>query len=205
MHRIVRQAEIIDPHLGIRDQWTRLQLAGHVAEIVNKMTEERMPDEFMYGLLSDSLEKISAGHKDAVVRFKAQLLDHMGVFPDLSGCIECGSGRVKGDVHLTTTHHGFLCDDCAKESHVWHPVPMDVLHILHNLRNGDEEVTADDSNGDDLLSTAEDILTTMLQAFLQQGFKTSTAARHARKSSRKTGNIISGDETEPECTSPEPL
>lgn len=185
---IVRQAEVIDVHLGLREDWTRLQLAGHVAEIANKMCEERMPDPSLYGLLKAALEGVSGGKMDAVARFKAGLLDHMGVFPDLSGCAKCGAGKSRGDVHLTTVHHGFLCDSCAKNMQVFHPVPMQVLHILHALRNGDE-IAVPQTDGPELLASAEDILTTLLQVFLQQGFKTTSAARHARESSRRSDNV----------------
>jgi len=181
---ILRQAEVIDPHLGIRESWTRLQFAGHVAEIVNKMSVERMPDEFLYRLLSDTLESISLGNNDAVMRFKASLLNHMGVFPDLSGCVKCGCGKAKGHVHLATAHSGFLCDECAKELQIWHPVPMTVLHVLHGLRNGNEVEVGDE----ELIGSVDDILTTLLQAFLQQGFKTTSATRHARKSACETEN-----------------
>jgi DNA repair protein RecO (recombination protein O) len=185
---IVRQVEIIDPHLGIRSSWTRLQLAGHVAEIANKMSEERMPDEFLYDLISDTLSRISDGHADASVRFKAFLLEHMGVFPSLSGCAKCGCEKVRGDVHLALAHHGFLCSDCAKESQVWHPIPMKVLHVLHDYRNGSEYGGTGDDDPE-LLGSAEDVLTTLLEIFLQQGFKTSGAAKHARKFSRDRDNI----------------
>ncbi len=195
---IVRQVEILDPHLGIRESWRRLQFAGHVAEIVNKMSEERMPDEFQYNLLSDTLVGISNGRDDAVVRFKASLLDHMGVFPDLSACAKCGTERVTGDVHLAMTSHGFLCSECAKDSQVWHPIPMKVLHILHSFRNGDE---TDRVEGDDVaeaLGQADDVLTTLLQAFLQQGFKTSGAAKHARKLDQDRDNNNVRNKTEPQ-------
>ncbi|HDS30528.1 MAG TPA: DNA repair protein RecO, partial [Firmicutes bacterium] len=45
---IVRSAEIVDPHLQIRDNWRSLQFAGHVAEIVNKMSEDGVPDPDLY-------------------------------------------------------------------------------------------------------------------------------------------------------------
>jgi DNA repair protein RecO (recombination protein O) len=187
---IVRQTEIIDAHLGLRGSWRRLQLAGHVAEIANRMGEERFPDPELYDLLSEAIDGISEGVRDAVVRFKVGLLYHMGVFPDLSGCAKCGASRTRGNVHLDMKGHGFLCGSCAKALHVYHPVPMKVLHVLHSYRNGGDSPQAVDES---LIDTAEDVLTAMLQAFLQQGFKTSQAARQARAGGNKPDKKQGGE------------
>ncbi len=185
---IVRQVEIIDPHLGLRDSWTRLQLAGHVAEIANSMSVERFPDAALYELVCEALREISEGQAGAVLRFKAGLLDHMGVFPDLSGCSNCGSAKVKGDVHLDVKGHGFLCAACAKEKAVYRPVPMKVLYVLHALRNGD----AIPDEGEEIRDVAEDALTVLLQTFLQQGFKTSKAAGQARSAENRKDHRNTG-------------
>ena len=182
---IIRCVEIIDTHLPLRDSWTRLQMAGHVAEIANKMTEERFPDAEFYDLLRTAIDRISEGDETAVVRFKVAVLDHMGIFPDLSGCSNCGAVRVRGNVHLDEKGHGFLCSPCAKEMQIHNPVSMKVLHILHDYRNGDENSQSSDQ---ELMDAAEDLLTNLLQSYIQQGFKTSKAAKEARSRGRKREN-----------------
>lgn len=189
---IVRSAEILDPHISLRENWKSLQLAGHVAEIVNRMSEEGAPDPELYNLLDCALDMIGVGRADAVVRFKVALLDHLGIFPDLSGCSECGKSRVAGDVHLDQLNHGFLCGECAEKGHVYHPVPMKVLHLFHSMKNG---MISTPEVEDDMLASADDVLTSLLQAFLQDGFKTAKAARHAR-SARKSGGTSSGQANE---------
>lgn len=179
---IVRHAEVLDALLGIRESWSRLQLAGHVAEIANKMGEEKHPDPELYDLTLEALKRLNEGRVDAVLRFKAGLLDHMGVFPELGACVGCGTTKVRGQVHLDEPGGGFLCGDCAKAHGVFHPVAMGVLHVLHALRTGqDLPADADDST----LDAAEDLLTSLLQAFLQAGFKTVPAARQARVAERE--------------------
>ena len=179
---IVRHAEVIDPHLRIRESWASLQLAGHVAEIANKMGEEKHPDPDLYRLTLTAMRDIDSGRPDAVLRFKVALLDHMGVFPDLGGCVGCGSVRVKGRVHLNEPQGGFLCDDCAKTAGVYHPVSMQVLHVMHTLRSGGDSPPDIDNETFDL---TEDLLTNLLQAFLQAGFKTVPAERQARIADRE--------------------
>lgn len=188
---IVRQVEIIDAHLGLRDDWRRLQMAGHVAEIANKVSDERIPDPELYAMLAQALHGISEGVEDAVIRFKAGVLSHMGIFPELAGCAACGKSRVKGSVHLSNEFHGFLCGDCAKEKGAWHPVSMPVLYILHDLRNGNEGVIDDKLNEEErkkLLEQCDEILTMLLQVFLQHALKTTSAARRVRNSSPKNDN-----------------
>jgi DNA repair protein RecO (recombination protein O) len=198
---IVRQVEVIDPHLGIRESWARLQLAGHVAEIANKMGEENHPDKDLYEITVRAMAEIDQDRRDAVLRFKVALLDHMGVFPDVGGCADCGSGRVKGRVHLDGTRGGFLCDDCAKINGVYHPVSMQVLHLMHALRASAELAPDID---DETLDLTDDLLTNLLQGFIQVGFKTFPAARQARVNARDHGKVkaenqdsISEDEPEP--------
>lgn len=176
---IIRQAEAIDIRLGIRDSWKRLQMAGHVAEIANRMSEERFPDIALYELLNDALDGISDGDESSVVRFKVGILEHMGIFPDLSGCSKCGAVRVKGSVHLDAKGHGFLCSECAKEMGIYHPVPMKALHILHCYRAGEKNEHSGDIG---LMETADELVTELLQSFLQQGFRTSKGMKRARAS-----------------------
>ncbi len=180
---IVRSAEILNPNLELREHWTRLQLAGHVAEIANKMSVEGVPDPGLYDLLAKAIEQIGEGRIDAVAKFKVGLLDHLGVFPDLTGCSECNAARVKGNVHLDHSRHGFLCSECAELLHVHYPVPMKVLHCFHSLRAG-----KDFDLEDDLLDTADEVLNNLLQGFLQAAFKTVSAAKKARTAEREKEN-----------------
>lgn len=173
---IVRQTEIIDAHLAIRGSWARLQLAGHIAEIANKMGEEHVPDAELYQLVAEALEGINGGLPDAVLRFKTALLDHLGIFPALTGCARCGKGRVKGDVHLDSSRFGFLCSECAGELGLRNPIPMRVLHILHAFRNQQHLLETVDM---ELLEKADETVTELIQAFLQAGLKTASAARKA--------------------------
>lgn len=175
---IVRHAEILTANLPLRENWTRLQLAGHVAEIANRMSEEGVPDPVLYEIVARALFGLCRGDNSAVLNFKAGLIDHLGIFPELAGCVSCGKMRVRGQVHFDAQNHGFLCPDCAAEKQVYHPVPMKVLHIIHESRKG-EDVGAEYDL--EQMEKAEDLLTLMLQGFLQAGFKTVKAARHARK------------------------
>ena len=177
---IVRHAEVISANLALRENWTRLQLAGHVAEIANKMGEEGVPDPQLYHLLDEAISGITEDRIGSVLIFKVGVLSHMGIFPDLGGCVECGKTRATGQVHLDISRDGFLCSDCASERHIYQPVQMEVLYLLHSINRGD-------GFGDDVskvaIESAEDVLTVLLQGFLQAGFKTVKAARHARNSS----------------------
>lgn len=193
---IVRQIEIIDAHLGIRENWRRLQMAGHVAEIVNKVSVEKIPDPELYGYLANALKGTSDGSDDAVIRFKAEVLNHLGVFPELAGCAACATSRVKGDVHLSNEHHGFLCVDCAKDKGIWHPVPMSVLYLLHGLREGQGDLIDPDLSDDEvkeILEQGDEILTMLIQVFLQHGLKTTGATRHARNSKMKNDKKLAKD------------
>jgi DNA repair protein RecO (recombination protein O) len=182
---IIRSAEIIDPNLKLRESWKYLQLAGHVAEIANKITVERFPDPDLYGLLIGAIKSICEGEVTAVIQFKADILNHMGVFPDLTGCANCGSGKVKGNVHLDIRGSGFLCDSCASEKHIYHPIGMEVLYILDSIRDGKIPAKSYDR---ETWNKAEDILTILIQGFMQSNLKTATAARHVRSMESRPEN-----------------
>lgn len=182
---IIRSAEVSDPNLGLRDSWTALQLAGHVAEIANKITDERFPDAEFYGFILRALKDICNGENSAVIRYKARILNHMGIFPDLRGCSGCGSGSVRGDIHLDIRGSGFLCNDCAADTHIYHPVDMDVLYILAAVR---DDINPENSYDKDTWDRAEDVLTILLQSFMQQNLKTAAAARHARSTENDREN-----------------
>jgi recombinational DNA repair protein (RecF pathway) len=149
------------------------------------MGEEHVPDPDLYDLVSTALRGVSEGRPDAVLKFKTGLLDHLGIFPSLTGCARCGRSRVKGNVHLDTSGHGFLCSDCAGDLNIHHPIPMRVLHLLHAFRNEAYLLETADA---DLVDKADEVVTELLQAFLQAGLKTASAAHHARLAERKHEN-----------------
>jgi DNA repair protein RecO (recombination protein O) len=171
---IVRHAEVISAGLKLRDDWKLLQLAGHISEIAKKLSEEHVPDEEFYELIANAIEKVGEGDIEAVQIFKAKTLEHMGIFPEIGRCMKCGTSKSSGIVHLDLTRDGFLCADCAADTQVYHPVSMKVLHLLRTLY---ETGSVPDEFSDDDREKADEVMTLLLQGFIQAPFKTWRGAK----------------------------
>lgn len=111
---VVTGAETVDPHLALRTNLDAYGHASHMAELVNRLTEERQESLPLYDLLARSLKLLcEAVDPFAVTRhFELVLLSILGFRPDLYNCVGC-----KGDVQavpnpLSARLGGFLCENC---------------------------------------------------------------------------------------------
>lgn len=174
---IVRSAEIIDPHLAIRESWTNLQLAGHISEIASMMGVENHPDTELYEITLRAFREVNLKTPHAVLMYKLRLLDILGISPHIDNCLECGAKRVKGKIHLHQSKGGFVCSSCAKRLEIYHPIPMEALYIIKAVKDNSQVPELPDN----LFDIADDLATNLLQSFLQKGFRTYPAVRHVRE------------------------
>lgn len=87
---ILRQAELVDAYLGLRDDLGRGAYANYVAELLDRFTaDEEEDEEALFLLLHQTLTRI-ADERDprlAARYYEMQLLDLVGFKPELSECV----------------------------------------------------------------------------------------------------------------------
>jgi DNA repair protein RecO (recombination protein O) len=171
---IVCQAENIRNYSRIHSDYALINCAGRLLEAAAKLTEEGLPDPMTYGLLVGALDALESGAQAELTEliFKCCLLQGHGIFPDLTGCNDCGKKRTKA-IHFDGKQMAFLCSDCAGSKGIHHPISKDALNGLYSASKADPAMSLPylqdikvEGDIEDALRLADEILSAFLQAGL---------------------------------------
>ena len=110
----VTGAETVDHFLPLRADLDALGHASHMAEVLNRLTEDRQENEAAYDLLASSLRLLADGVDPfAVTRhYELALLALLGYKPDLYRCVGCQT-EIAAAANAFSPHlGGVLCPLC---------------------------------------------------------------------------------------------
>ncbi len=108
------QCQVRENFKSIRENFDRAMMAGLIMEIFHKSTHSSEHAPELYRLLEQSLFKLGSSdqHFLTVESFKLNLLQQIGVLPNLEGCGECHRRWDGGhDIWLEPNGH-MICDEC---------------------------------------------------------------------------------------------
>ena len=110
----VTGADTIDPHLGLRADLDAFGHASHMAEVLNRLTQDRQENQAAYDLLASSLRLLADGVDPfAVTRhYELALLALLGYKPELYRCVVCGAGLTAVANAFSSRLGGTLCSLC---------------------------------------------------------------------------------------------
>jgi DNA repair protein RecO (recombination protein O) len=111
---VVTGAETLDPFLPIRSNLDALGHASHMAELLNRLTEDRQENARAYDLLARSLRLLADGVDPyAVTRhYEMALLAILGFRPELYRCVQCSSEIQAIPNAFSVRLGGMLCAAC---------------------------------------------------------------------------------------------
>lgn len=130
----VNQAELLEGFRPIREDIIKLELALHIAELMEAITPTHQENESLFYLLRDSLTTLSDGnHSSFITYFRLHLLDISGFCPELYLCVECNS-IIQPKAHkFSPDRGGTLCPLCRPSSASILPLSLNSLKILRFL------------------------------------------------------------------------
>ena len=110
----VTGAETVDAHLGLRADLDAFGHASHMAEILNRLTQDRQENEAVFDLLANSLHLLADGVDPfAVTRhYELALLNLLGYKPELYRCLGCNADLAAVPNALSSRLGGTLCPLC---------------------------------------------------------------------------------------------
>jgi DNA repair protein RecO (recombination protein O) len=111
---VVTSAETIDGHLALRSNLDALGHASHMAELLNRLTEDRQEQEAAFDLLAQSLKLLCDGIDPYVVtrHYELALTKLLGYRPELYSCVGC-QRKIEAEPNaLSPRLGGLLCQDC---------------------------------------------------------------------------------------------
>ncbi len=114
---IVTEAELVNGHVGLRGDVSRVAAASALCEAARLTSFEDSPDPFLYPICSRALTACEqAGSEESldlvVAAYVLKVLAHEGWMPELHACVACGDPDVS---RFSATAGGALCASCAKD------------------------------------------------------------------------------------------
>lgn len=138
----ITSADILDHFKGVRDDYSSYTCACALAELVEKITEERERAFSTYALLLGGLQTLARGRGETVVpAFLVKLLSVSGYHPSLSVCAGCRRSSDLGG--FSPSMGGAVCRDCWGVDEDAFRLPTDRIALLATLLNSDFGASAD--------------------------------------------------------------
>lgn len=130
---IITQAEMVEPFKGLRDDLARMHAAFYLGELLDALTDEDLPNEAAYTLLSECLRALAgAADPDATARYyEYRLLALLGYRLELAVCVECRRplGPVENNA-FSVRSGGILCPDCRAADPPAPAISVGALKVL---------------------------------------------------------------------------
>jgi DNA repair protein RecO (recombination protein O) len=127
-------AALINPHLGLREDWRRWVLAGPVLELLLRATAPHDPHPGALALALSTLARLEraaarAEMGAALVIFLVRLLAELGYGLELSCCLACGKEAARVRQPRLSLGGGLVCEECPPR-HREHTVPPGLVKSL---------------------------------------------------------------------------
>ncbi|MGH2353430.1 MAG: DNA repair protein RecO [Chloroflexota bacterium] len=146
---IVTQAEAMQPYARIRDDLWKATYACYVAELVDRLTEERLENRPIFDLLLQELAYLdgvvssaepgelrerpggpAAAVELSVRTFELRLLGHLGYAPELFRCVQCGETLQPGENRFSAAGGGTLCARCGRAHPGARPLSVNAIKAM---------------------------------------------------------------------------
>ncbi|RAP20860.1 hypothetical protein C2W64_03827 [Brevibacillus laterosporus] len=117
------QGDTLHSFKDVRQDLMLTAYSAYMAEMLDRLTEEREPNPYLFQLLVHTLQYMDEG-KDAEILcriFESKMLILAGIRPHVESCISCGAEAEP--YTFSVTHGGLLCRRCT------HTDPYS-MHIL---------------------------------------------------------------------------
>jgi DNA repair protein RecO (recombination protein O) len=114
---VITQARAIDLHYHLRQEVERYAHASYVAELLDTLVDDGLPDENLFDLLTGTLQGMEAGGDPATLTrgFEVKLLSRLGYGPELDICVGCGASLRSAAAGFSVVQGGLVCGQCVRQ------------------------------------------------------------------------------------------
>ena len=171
---VVAQAERRADSRHIAGNLERTAYASLVAEIVDKVLEERHPVDDIFDLVAETLANLNRTQRSAradVAWFLMRMLDILGYQPQLESCPSCGASLPEARGWFSPLLGGVLCAPCAERQQAGSSVSVNGLKVLRLMAAGQAELYERVRLSSELLREVEQVLEAQLEYHLDRQLK----------------------------------
>jgi DNA repair protein RecO (recombination protein O) len=154
--------------------------AALIAELADRVCEDRHPVEGVYELTVLALEELAREPEPrrASVYFLGRALELLGFAPELSGCAACARPLPAAAAPFSPPAGGFLCADCAVPGMI--PVSVPAIKVLRLVAGGEIELFRRLRLEEPVLAEVEGVLEAQLEHHLDRRLKSLAFLRQLR-------------------------
>ncbi|RSK27882.1 DNA repair protein RecO [Bacillus sp. HMF5848] len=111
----LQQGESITPMRYIREDIIATAYASYITELLDKITEDRKSNPYVFEMLLQALQYINEGLDAQIIThiFELKALGIMGIQPNLDSCSVCG--EQESTFSFSIREGGFLCERCSPQ------------------------------------------------------------------------------------------
>lgn len=170
---LITQAQTISSYLPLRSDRWRTAYGWYCADLVERFSEEGLPNRAIYDELSRVLERISVLPQpdlaSAIRAFELHLLDLSGYRPQLFRCIRCDTPILPGANTFHSVDGGIQCPACSQEQPAGaFSIGSDGLKLLRRLQADDTIIVGKVSVPPPMTDEAERVLDSYLTVILER-------------------------------------
>ncbi|GIO23105.1 DNA repair protein RecO [Oceanobacillus sp. J11TS1] len=108
----IQQGELLNSHRTIREDFVKTAYCSYIAELTDKLLENKDMDPYIFGQFQQTLEWIEENDQAEIpiMMYELKLYKKAGFAPVLNQCTNCG--RVQQPFFFSIVEGGFLCPAC---------------------------------------------------------------------------------------------
>lgn len=129
----LNQADIIKSYRHIREDLWKASYIAYAAELLDKLTNDRETNPFLFELFWQILEHVEEGDDaETLIRiFELKMTDAAGIKPQLDQCINCGNKE--GTFSFSIRGAGFLCHRCSHRDEYRMDISPKAIQLLRTF------------------------------------------------------------------------
>ena len=167
---VVAQAQRV-PGFRIEGDVEVMAHAALIAELAERVCEDRHPIDGVYELTVSALDELSreTDPRRASAWFLMSALDLLGYAPQLLNCASCERPLTARPAPFSAEAGGFLCERCALPS--MEPVPLAAIKVLRLMATGDSATYRRLKLDSTLMNSIEGVLQAQLEYHMDRRLK----------------------------------
>ncbi len=181
---VVAQVQRV-PGYRIEGDMRRMAHAALIAELAERVCEDRHPMDGVYELAVMALDELAREEDDprrASAWFLMSALDLLGYGPQLMSCASCERPLAARPAPFSAEAGGFLCERCEVAG--MSPVPLTAIKVLRLMASGDHDTYRRLKLDDSLMTSIEMVLEVQLEHHLDRRLKSLAFLRSLSVSGR---------------------
>lgn len=143
--KTLTDAILIERFGELRHNLDKLQVAYKISEVLDSLVKGEEPDEKIWQLLSESLERLNDRKLKIENRklkifyyyFLWNLFSLLGYQPELYHCVYCQKKLLPEQLYFSPKEGGIICQKCGQNAKLENKIRIEVVKILRIIVKGD--------------------------------------------------------------------